>query len=69
MKRFTLIYNYKNNNQYLKVFDSVFVRNNKRKCKIIYRNKILSLTDKFQNFDEKEQLLKIELLILDTKMD
>ena len=66
MKRFTLIYNYKNNNQYLKVFDSVFVRNNKRKCKIIYKNKILSLTDKFQNLDEKEKLLKIELLILDT---
>ena len=66
MKRFTLIYNYKNNNQYLKIFDSVFVRNNKRKCKIIYKNKILSLTDKFQNLDEKEKLLKIELLILDT---
>ena len=64
MKRFTLIY--KNNKEDLKILDRVFVRNNKLKSKIIYKNKILSLTDKFQNLDNKEKILKIGLLILDT---
>ena len=39
MKRFTLIY--KNNKEDLKILDRVFVRNNKLKSKIIYKNKIL----------------------------
>ena len=63
MKRFILNYKNKTYSQSLQIFHPIFVRNNKIKSKIIYRNKILSLTDKIQNLDGA---VKIKLLILDT---
>ena len=68
MKRFSLIYKIDENSEFIKIFDSLYIKNNKRKCRIIYKNKILSLTDKFQNFDKKKKILKIELLILDSNI-
>ena len=55
MKRFSLIYKIDENSEFIKIFDPLYIKNNKRKCRIIYKNKLLSLTDKFQNFDKKKK--------------
>jgi len=57
----TIIYNIKDKEDEIKIFDSDFVKNNKDKCKIIYDDEIYDLTEYFKinkNDDKLKILLK-----------
>ena len=41
-----------NKNKKIKIFDSIFVKNNKDKCKIIYKDKEYDLQEKFEINEE-----------------
>ena len=56
----TLIYKINNNEKKIKIFDSVFVQNNKNICKIKYYNKETELKE-FLNVDSKNEKLEIKL--------
>ena len=56
----TLIYKINPNDNSIKIFDSVFVKNNKDNCKIIYENKEFELSEYF-NVESKNQKLMIKL--------
>ena len=56
----TLIYKKDNNENKIKIFDSVFVQNNRNICKIIYDNKEIELTE-FINIDSKKEKIEIKL--------
>ena len=64
-KRFILIYNNNKRPDYIQIFGESFIKNknNYKKCRIIYKNKILSLTENIQVLNEKKETIKIELLI------
>ena len=62
-KRFTAIYENKDNLDSIKLFDMRFAKYNRRICKIIYNNKLFSMTEKFNFSDKKRNIIKIELLI------
>lgn len=59
----TLIYNIEKNSNFVKLFDSEFVNNNKNNCKIIFRNKEYTLTENFEikNDDMQEEKLEMKL--------
>ena len=52
-----------NKNKKIKIFDSIFVKNNKDKCKIIYKDKEYDLQENFEINEEdiKDNLLTIKL--------
>ena len=50
-----LIYNNIHNRKEIKIFDNIFIENNKDKCKIFYNDEIYDLTNKF-NAENIEQL-------------
>ena len=52
----TLIYEIKNNEEKIKIFDEAFVNNNKNICKIIYNNKEIELKEYFDVEPNKEKL-------------
>ena len=56
----TLIYKINNNEKKIKIFDSVFVQNNKNICKIKYYNKETELKE-FLNVDSNNKKLEIKL--------
>ena len=60
---FNIIYEIKKE-KLIKIFDTNFVFNNKRKSKMIINNKIYSLSDKYQIIDDNTKFLKIKLLII-----
>ena len=64
---FKLIYDIKKEEDEIKIFDKIFVNNNKIKCKTIINNKIHLLTDKYQISDNEIKQLKIKLVILNNK--
>ena len=59
----TLIYNIDKNSDFIKIFDSEFVNNNKNNCKIIFKNKEYELSEnlKINIEDNKEEKLEIKL--------
>jgi len=59
----TLIYNIDKNSNFIKIFDSEFVNNNKNNCKIIYKNKEYELVENFKIDidDNKNEKLEIKL--------
>ena len=59
----TLIYNIDKNSNFVKLFDSEFVNNNKNNCKIIFGNKEYTLTENFEikNDDMQEEKLEMKL--------
>ena len=52
----TLIYKINKDDKEIKIFDSIFVQNNKNICKIKYENKEFKLTDYFKVDSNKEKL-------------
>ena len=52
----TIIYKINNNDKKVKIFDSEFIRNNKKYCKIIYNNKEMDLKEYFDVEDNYEKL-------------
>ena len=63
---YKLIYEIKKENS-INLFNSKFIRKNKRNCQIIIDNKIYALTDKYEITDYNQKYLKIKLLILKNK--
>jgi len=59
----TLIYNIDKNLNYIKIFNSEFVNNNKNNCKIFYKNKVYDLTENFEikKEDKQEEQLEMKL--------
>ena len=55
-----------NKNKVIKIFDEIFVKNNKYRCKIIIDNKILSLRDKYTVKDNFSKYLKVKLILLNS---
>ena len=58
-----MIYNIEKNSNFVKLFDSEFVNNNKNNCKIIFGNKEYTLTENFEikNDDMQEEKLEMKL--------
>ena len=65
MKRFQIVYKINKNENSKKIFDPIFIKNNKNNCRIISDNKIFLLNSKLTFLERKSTKLKIELLILD----
>ena len=59
-----ILYNIKENEKEIKIFGDLFVKNNKKICKIIYGNKKYELTDSFKinNLENKNNIFKINLI-------
>jgi len=56
-------YTIKKNEEKIKIFGNIFVKNNKDKCKIIYEKKEYDLTEYFYISNYNENILEIELKI------
>ena len=63
---FKLIYEIQNETL-INIFDSDFVKNNKKNCKMIIDNKIYLLSDKYYISDDNRKFLKIKLMIINDK--
>ena len=61
-----MIYEIINNKMPVKILASHFIRKNKKKCRMIFKNKILSLKKEFQIQNEQEKKLKIILIFLES---
>ena len=56
-----------NDDKIIPIFNHAFVKKNIRNCKMIINNKIHLLTNKYEIHDKNMKLLKIKLLVLNTK--
>ena len=56
-----------NDDKIIPIFNHAFVKENIRNCKMIINNKIHLLTNKYEIHDKNMKLLKIKLLVLNTK--
>ena len=67
----TIKYKVEKVNNKIKIFGEDFVKNNKDKCKYIFKNKEYELTDKFdlKNYDNSKGILKIKLTGLNKVTD
>ena len=67
--RYYLIAKYKpdeNNDKKLKILDEDFIKKNKDKAKIIYKNKIYELKEYFEDIDENynhKDLIKLKIIL------
>ena len=72
---FKLYYSRKNYEGKIRIFGRKFVENNKNKCKIIYKNKVLELKEYFEEIDKKNcnrcniDLIKIKLIAINKIAD
>jgi len=64
MEVFTLLYRIKEEKE-IRIFGRIFVENNKRKCKMVIKGKILPLTDEYKVEDKNINILKIKLILMD----
>ena len=63
---FKIVYN-SDKEKTIKILDTYFVFQNKRKCRLIINNKLHLLTDKLRLKDNNQKILKIKFLIMNDK--
>ena len=64
MEVFTLFYRIEEEKE-IKIFGSIFVTNNKRKCKMVINGKVLPLAAEYKVEDKNINILKIKLILID----
>ena len=64
-----LVAKYKINKQKIKIFGSLFVKNNKKNCKIICEEKEYELKDEFDIVNKQKEILEIELKCISSITD
>ena len=55
---------YEKKEEEIQIFNPFFIKNNKIKCKMMIKNMLLSITDKYKFTDKNQKYLKIKLIIL-----
>ena len=66
MKVINLIYKFGQFKQrYIRLFSKTFLKNNKRKCKLIIENKISPLKEIYHRKDYETKIIKVKLLLFD----
>ena len=63
IERYIMVYGIMERNNYIKLLGEEFVKNNRNKGKIIHKNKIYPLQEFFYIYDNKNDHLKIKMIL------